>query len=179
MDVLVAMSGGVDSSVAAWLLKEHGYACIGATLKLCDKALLGCEPYDLVPDARHVAQVLGLPFHVFDGTRDFKFHVAEPFIAAYENGDTPNPCICCNRYIKFGLLLDKAIALGCSHIATGHYAKIQEKDGNLFGKMASEGTTPRRLTDLIGSLCDLTSGSGDKGTPIVYIQGYFDNYTNE
>jgi len=139
MEVMVAMSGGVDSSVAAWLLKSRGHSCVGATLQLCDRQLLGCEPYDPVPDARQVAQAMALPFHVFDGTKEFRDSVAHPFIAAYENGDTPNPCICCNRHIKFGLLLDKAIAMGCSHIATGHYARIQEKDGRyLLYKAADE-----------------------------------------
>ena len=104
------------------------------------------------------------------------WELADPIVSpAYTSGleGTPNE-------LKLKYLADNEFAsLSGDALKEAIKGKIQEKDGNLFGQMASEGTTPRRLTDLIGSLCDLTSGSGDKGTPIVYIQGYFDNYTTE
>ena len=104
------------------------------------------------------------------------WELADPVVSpAYTPGleGTPNE-------LKLKYLADNDFAnLSGEELKAAIKTKIQEKDGNLVGKMASEGTTPRRLTDLIGSLCDLTSGSGDKGTPFVYIQGYFDNYTND
>ena len=126
---LIAMSGGVDSSVAAHLTRLLGYACIGATMRMCDAALLGCPCVDPSVDAKAVADRLGIPFHVFDTCEDFKKNVVDDFIASYERGDTPNPCIRCNKTMKFGILLDKAAELGCDHIVTGHYARI-EQDGN-------------------------------------------------
>ena len=130
--VLIAMSGGVDSSVAAYLMMENGYDCVGGTMRMCDTALLGCEPSDPAQDAKKVADRLGIPFHVFDAFPEFKKWVAEPFICSYEQGDTPNPCIQCNKHMKFGLLLEKALALGCDKIVTGHYARIVEKDGRFL-----------------------------------------------
>lgn len=124
---LIAMSGGVDSSVAAWLVEEAGFACIGATMRMCDDALLGCACADPSVDAKAVADRLGIPFHVFDTCGDFKKMVVDNFIESYEQGDTPNPCIRCNKTMKFGVLLQKAMELGCNHIVTGHYARI-EKD---------------------------------------------------
>ena len=124
---LIAMSGGVDSSVAAWLMQDAGFDCIGATMRMCDDALLGCPCVDPSIDAKAVAHRLGIPFHVFDTCNDFKMNVVDNFITSYEQGDTPNPCILCNKTMKFGVLLDKATQLGCDHIVTGHYARI-EKD---------------------------------------------------
>ena len=124
---LIAMSGGVDSSVAAFLMQQKGFLCVGATMRMCDDALLGGECPDPSADAKAVADRLGIPFHVFDTCQDFKKHVVDDFIASYEQGDTPNPCIRCNKTMKFGVLLEKALALGCDHIVTGHYARI-EKD---------------------------------------------------
>ena len=105
--VLVAMSGGVDSSVAAYLLKEQGYECIGATMRLFENADAGlssqktCCSLDDVADAEDVAYRLGMKFYVFNFTSDFREKVISRFISAYENGLTPNPCIDCNRYMKF------------------------------------------------------------------------------
>ena len=124
---LIAMSGGVDSSVAAWLMAEAGFDCVGATMRMCDDALLGCSCVDPSVDAKAVADRMGIPFHVFDTCDDFKKLVVDNFIESYEQGDTPNPCIRCNKTMKFGVLLDKATELGCDHIITGHYARI-EKD---------------------------------------------------
>lgn len=116
---LVAMSGGVDSSVAAFLAMELGFSCIGGTALLC-------QPPQEVEDARSVASLLGIPFHVFDGAGLFREKVQHSFVKCYEAGLTPNPCIECNRHIKFGFLLDRALELGCSHIVTGHYALVSQ-----------------------------------------------------
>ncbi len=126
---LIAMSGGVDSSVAAYLMQRSGWDCAGATMRLCDEDLLGAPmAADPVTDAQSVAQRIGMPFYVFDNTEDFRNSVVSPFIQCYEAGGTPNPCVCCNRHIKFGVFLDKALEMGFSHIVTGHYAKIRQDD---------------------------------------------------
>lgn len=128
-NALIAMSGGVDSSVAAYLMKNEGFSCIGAIARLCDRSLLGnAFQEDNIADARAVAERLEMPFHVIDGAEAFKAWVVQDFIRCYEDGLTPNPCIRCNKHIKFSFLLQKALKLGCSHIVTGHYAKIR-KDG--------------------------------------------------
>lgn len=130
--VLVAMSGGVDSSVAAYLMLQKGFDCAGATMQLCDNTLLGketgsCDAPDATEDARKIASWLGIPFYTFDQTACFREKVVDAFVHCYETGGTPNPCINCNRYLKFDILLQKALSLGYDTIATGHYAKI-EKD---------------------------------------------------
>jgi len=138
--VLVAMSGGVDSSVAAFLLKEAGYECIGCTMKLYGNEDIGiskghtCCSLSDVEDARSVAYRLGMPYYVFNFTKDFKEKVIDRFVDSYLEGKTPNPCIDCNRFMKFDLLYERARVLGCDYIATGHYARIEEKDGKFFLK---------------------------------------------
>ena len=134
--VLVAMSGGVDSSVAALLLKEQGYDCTGATMKLfhaqqvaCNHSSRTCCSMEDVEDARSVAYTLGIPYHVFNFTGNFKETVIDRFINAYENGITPNPCIDCNRYLKFDKLLFRAKELSYDYVATGHYAKVEYDTG--------------------------------------------------
>ena len=124
---LVAMSGGVDSSVAALLCKEQGYVCIGATMLLCND-LVPPTSVSPVDDARSVAEHLNMDFYVLDAQDAFKRQVVSPFVQAYEDGLTPNPCIRCNKHLKFSWLLDKALELGCSHIATGHYARIRRDE---------------------------------------------------
>ena len=117
--IAVAMSGGVDSSVAAWLLREQGHPLEGVTLRLH-----GCAGTDDVSDARAVAEHLGFAHHVFDLSECFRTWVMAPFVADYERGRTPNPCVECNRRVKFGALLDKARELSCAAVATGHYARL-------------------------------------------------------
>ena len=133
--VLIAMSGGVDSSVAAFLMKEQGCQCIGATMKLFHNEDIGvkrtktCCSLEDVEDARSVAFRLGVPYYVFNFSDDFKGQVIDRFIAAYERGATPNPCIDCNRYLKFERLYERARILGCDAIVTGHYARIEQENG--------------------------------------------------
>ena len=140
---LIAMSGGVDSSVAAFLMKEKGYECIGATMKLFYNAAVGvskdhsCCSLDDVEDARSVAQALDMPYYVLNFSERFKEDVIDHFVSAYENGMTPNPCIDCNRYLKFEKLFSRAKELGYDYVVTGHYAQIEydkEKDRYLLKK---------------------------------------------
>ena len=128
--VLIAMSGGVDSSVAALLLKEQGYDCVGCTMRLFNgedspaKTEKTCCSLEDVEDARSVAYRLQMPYYVFNLTDSFHDCVISPFIESYRNGRTPNPCIDCNRFLKFEKLYERALALSCDAIATGHYARV-------------------------------------------------------
>ncbi|MBW3649890.1 MAG: tRNA 2-thiouridine(34) synthase MnmA [Actinobacteria bacterium] len=118
------MSGGVDSSVAAAVLRDEGHEVVGATMKLWGGSSdSGCCSVADVEDARRVAQQLGLAHHVFNLTDDFDSHVVEPYVAAHAGGRTPNPCVECNRHLKFGSFLRRARQLGFDAIATGHHAR--------------------------------------------------------
>ncbi len=134
--IVVGMSGGVDSSVAALLLKEQGYDVIGLTLKVwlgdcSDTGEHSCCGPRAVEDARSIAHQLGIPFYVMDHKQEFQTNVIDYFCQEYASGRTPNPCVVCNRKLKFGSLLDFAKSLGASKLATGHYAKV-EKVGDEF-----------------------------------------------
>ncbi len=135
--VVVAMSGGVDSSVAAALLVEQGYQVVGVMMRLwAEKPALSeaegenkcCSP-QAVEDARQVAANLGIPFHLVDFQAEFKACVVDHFIAEYSRGQTPNPCLACNRHIRFGRLLRHARTLDADHLATGHYARVEQAGG--------------------------------------------------
>ena len=138
---LVAMSGGVDSSVAAYLMQQAGYACVGCTMKL----YAGTEGEDSrccslsdVEDARAVAARLGIPYYVFNFTDDFREKIMDAFVCAYARGETPNPCIDCNRYMKFDKLFDRAKILGCDCVVSGHYARIERNGSRLLLKKARD-----------------------------------------
>ncbi len=131
--VVVGMSGGVDSSVCAYILKEKGYDVIGVTMQIWqdespDEIIDngGCCGLSAVEDARKVASALGIPYYVLNFKSDFKKYVIDYFINEYLKGRTPNPCIACNRYVKWESLLNKAMAIGADFIATGHYARVTE-----------------------------------------------------
>ncbi|MBQ8164572.1 MAG: tRNA 2-thiouridine(34) synthase MnmA [Clostridia bacterium] len=134
---LIAMSGGVDSSLAAKMMIDLGYECIGCTMKLYHNEDIGversrtCCSLDDVEDARSVAYKLGMPYYVFNFSEGFREKVMRKFVQCYEAGITPNPCIDCNRYMKFDKLYERAKLLGCDYIVTGHYARI-EYDGNRY-----------------------------------------------
>ena len=124
MKILVAMSGGVDSAVAALLLKKTGHTPVGITAKLC-----AATPEQDLVDAESVARALGIEHHIVDLEKEFHQLVVEPFVECYDRGLTPNPCALCNQKIKFGLLWDYMEQFGCHAFATGHYARIGERNG--------------------------------------------------
>lgn len=131
---MIAMSGGVDSSVAAYIIKEQGYDATGVTLKLYDnddicKTEKTCCSLDDVEDARNVSYKIGIPYYVYNFKDSFRENVIDRFINAYECGATPNPCIDCNRYIKFDKLIRRAEELDFDYVVTGHYAKIEFDEG--------------------------------------------------
>lgn len=137
--VVVGMSGGVDSSVAAYLLKEQGYDVIGVTMQIWQdeeeaqkEENGGCCGLTAVDDARRVAEHLGIPYYVMNFKKEFKCHVMDYFVEEYLRGRTPNPCIACNRYVKWESLLKRSLDIGADFIATGHYARIDRMPNGRF-----------------------------------------------
>ena len=122
---IIGMSGGVDSSVAAWLTLQQGYRCMGLTLQLHD---FGCGGSADALDARAVAQRMGITHAILDGKAAFDTHVIRNFAESYEAGLTPNPCIQCNNHLKFGLMLDYALERGWNYVVSGHYARIRQEE---------------------------------------------------
>ncbi|MBQ3259129.1 MAG: tRNA 2-thiouridine(34) synthase MnmA [Clostridia bacterium] len=160
MRILVGMSGGVDSTAAALLLKQQGHEVGGLTLVLND----GAQSAAAATDARRVADQLGIPHETLDLREDFLRLVKRPFAEAYVQGLTPNPCIECNRHIKFGKMLDYALAHGWDAVATGHYARIEQENGRFVLKKAADPTkdqsyvlyslTQHQLAHAVFPLCD-------------------------
>jgi len=167
------MSGGVDSSVAAALLAKQGYQVVGLTMKLYDHegagiardSIRGCCSLDAALRAQAVCHTIGIPHYSVDMIDEFEHYVIRDFISEYISGRTPNPCVRCNTYLKWGVLYEKARRLGCDKIATGHYARIREGDGEYQLWRAADGNKdqayalwgiPReRLSDTLLPLGDL------------------------
>ncbi len=143
--VVVGMSGGVDSSVAAYLLKEQGYDVIGVTMQIWQDEELavqeengGCCGLSAVDDARRVANDLDIPYYVMNFKKEFKENVIDYFVDEYLNGRTPNPCIACNRYVKWESLLRRSLSIGADYIATGHYARVVQLENGRFTLQTSK-----------------------------------------
>ena len=130
--VVVGMSGGVDSSVAAYLLKEQGYNVIGVTMQIWKEEESGCCGLSAIEDARRVAFDLGIPHYVMNFRSEFQEKVVDYFIDEYLHGRTPNPCIACNRYVKWESLLKRSRDIGADYIATGHYARIDQLENGRY-----------------------------------------------
>lgn len=143
--VVVGMSGGVDSSVAAYLLKEQGYEVIGVTMRLwqekgreAEAEERECCSLSAAEDARRVAEKIGIPFYVMNFAEDFKRSVVDYFVEEYICGRTPNPCIACNRYVKWEALFRRSMEIGADYIATGHYAKVVKRENGRYAIAASK-----------------------------------------
>lgn len=135
---LIAMSGGVDSSVAALLMVDKGYDCMGCTMRLYENDMIGedifgtCCSLSDTQDARSVCEKIGIDYNIYHYEAEFRDKVIEPFVCSYEMGETPNPCIRCNKYLKFDTLYQRGREMGYDVIVTGHYARIEERDGHFY-----------------------------------------------
>jgi tRNA-specific 2-thiouridylase len=143
--VLMAMSGGIDSSVAAILLLEQGYELVGVTFRTFDSIKesciakeKGCCSVDSIMEAKHLAEKLGFEHHILDARKEFRETVIQNFIDEYMQCHTPNPCVLCNKVIKWGLLFEMAKTLGCDYLATGHYAQIEHENGRYFLRQGAD-----------------------------------------
>ena len=166
--VVVGMSGGVDSSVAAYLLKEQGYEVIGVTMQIWQSETQcevekkgGCCGISAVEDARRVAEVLDIPYYVMNFRAEFKRDVIDYFVREYRLGRTPNPCIACNRYVKWEALLTRSLMLGADYIATGHYARVLTLENGRYA-LASSKTAAK---DQSYALYNLTSTRSPRCAP--------------
>ena len=182
---LIAMSGGVDSSVAAYLVQQAGYRCAGAILHMVPPSLLGqaegsvCGSAQSIEDARQVAQRLGIELDVIPAADAFRENVVEPFIRCYAQGGTPNPCITCNKHMKFAYLLEAAQQQGFDKVVTGHYARIREEKGRFVLYKAADpgkdqtyflaGLTQQQLSRCLFPLGELTK---DQVRAIAQQQGF-------
>ena len=142
--VVIGMSGGVDSSVAAYLLKKQGYDVIGVTMQIWQEEDVcsveengGCCGLSAVDDARRVAAALDIPFYVMNFREEFQKNVIDYFAKEYYSGHTPNPCIACNRYVKWEALLRKSLSIGADYLATGHYARIEKLENGRYARTSA------------------------------------------
>jgi tRNA-specific 2-thiouridylase len=169
---VVAMSGGVDSSLAAALLVEQGYDVTGVMMRLWSEVAAGvassnkCCSLEAVDDARRVADLLGIPFYLINVERPFKQRVVDFTVAGYLAGETPNPCIQCNRHIRFDYLLNYAMSLGADYLATGHYARVRRPEGDQFSVIGDQLSV---IGDQLSVTSDQLSVIGDQSsTPPIY-----------
>ena len=171
--VFVAMSGGVDSSVVAALLKEEGYDVVGVTMCFSivhpDSKKPSCCGVDGIQDAKRAAQIIGMPHYVMDFAKDINDYIIDDFTNEYLNGRTPNPCVRCNQHLKFGTLYDKVMAMGAGYLATGHYAKIHHnEEKNQFEMKTAEDIRKCQSYFLYSmkkrnsAACDFSAGRFDK-----------------
>ena len=130
--VIIGLSGGVDSSVAAWLLKKGGYEVIGVTMQTWEDGNADYRENSVINDAKRVADALEIPHHVVKFHKEFKCHVMDYFVDEYLHGRTPNPCVVCNRHVKWEAMLNYADSIGASYIATGHYAQIEQLENGRY-----------------------------------------------